>query len=208
MSVVGVFHVAMNTMCEDVPTTINLYYRRSSGAPATYQALDLADCWKTNVWPSIHPMLASVVILMRIVVRPLLASEGNPYEANYTEAEHGTGAAEPLPPSVAALLKLKCVSPSSRNNGHIYLAGCPESAWVNGAWTGAFITLSATLGAILRSSLPASAAGVVYSPVVVNRYAAGVKLVPPQTFDMDDVTLSTRISQQRRRQSGQQGIKA
>lgn len=208
MSLAGVFKVEIETLVLDVPTKVGLYYRHSSGAAAGFPSFDLVTALDASLKTKFLDVLATTVLLMRIIGRPLDGVSGPPYEANYVSTVVGTGAgADPLPPSVAALVKLQCTSPNSRNNSHIYIAGVSEVAWVAGEWAAGFVADMATLSAELTDPV-VGASGATYTPCVVSRYLAGMKRFPPVTFDLVTCTLMGDVSQQRRRQSGRQGIKS
>lgn len=208
MSLSGVFRIEVDLLCEDVPAKFGLYYKRISGGPAADQCPDLVDLWWATFAATLKPILSSFTIIQRIIGRALTPSDGNPYEANFVTTTVGTGAAEPMPPSIAALFRIRCTSTNSRNNGHFYVPGIPESVWVNGAYTGGFITSAGNFSAALLADIGPSAGGVSYGPCVVHRFEDNIELVNPTTFDYLSVELQPKISQQRRRQSGQQGIKA
>lgn len=207
MSLTDVQLLTVETMVEDVPCRFGLYYRRSSGAAPGFPALDLVNGFWTVINAALLDVLSSLVRVMRVTARPLVPTDGVPYEANYDDTVLGTGGAEPLPPSIAMLIRLRTLSLDSRNNGHIYIAGVPENVWVDGTWEpGAFVPLVNIFMAFLETPFLGSGGIATYTPCVVSRWLNGVPRVPPVTFDIDTAFLSGDISQQRRRQSGQQGI--
>jgi len=203
----NLYSVDIEMMCEDVPANIKQYYRLATGSPVDFPALDLVNIWVSSNMGPLLDCLSSAIQVMRVIGRCLHPSDGVPYEANFDETNVGTGGAEPLPPSIAALLKFKTTSTFSRNNGHAYLPGCPENTWVNGAWTAGQGTFLTTLVNAMAASLPSPTPGVIYAPCVVSRFLGGVERVTAATFDVISGSYSARISQQRRRMSGQQGIK-
>lgn len=202
------YSIQVDLMVTDVPCTFGLKYRLESGSPPGFPALDLVTTFVTTIVPALLDVLSSGVQLQRIIGRCLRPDDGVPYEANFDETNVGTAAAEPLPPSIAMLVKLKTISPNSRNNGHFYLPGLPEVKWVNGVWVAAFLSTEvAALLALLNVAMGSATPGVEYRPVVLSRYLEGEKLDDPVSFDVQTATVGTKISQQRRRQSGKQGIK-
>lgn len=204
----NLYSVETELMCEDVPCTIKQNYRAATGFVADYPAFDLVDAYVANVVPKLLDLLASTIVVMRVIGRCCRPIDGIPYEANFTEAEMGTGSAEPLPPSIAALIKFRTSSGYSRNNGHLYIPGIPEDVWINGAWDSGFVTLVGAFGVAAVTPLVGASITHIYQPCVVSRFLNNVERVTAATFDISDFSLSPRISQQRRRQSGQQGIKA
>lgn len=209
MSLADVFSCSVETLCEDVPATNTFFYRKLSGSLGTFPALDLNTIFVTTLKPKILDILSSDTILMRVITRAVLAEAAVPYEANFDQNAKGTRGAEPLPPSLAGLFELVTTSINSRNNGHLYFAGMCEADVVSNTWVAGLITAAAALGTTIAADLPASSDGIIYTPVVVSRFLAGAPRVPPVTFDVDSVRFSEgRISQQRRRTSGQQGIKS
>lgn len=209
MSLTDVFSVQTELMVDDRACMIDMHYRRSSGGPAGFPASDLAAIFHTAIGGPLLAILATTVQMMRIIVRPLDGASGPPYEANYSDTEIGTGlGTDPMPPSIALLLKLRCSSPNSRNNGHLYIPGIPEAVWSNGVWIAAgFVPAVTTLRSAIAGNIGPSAGGCTYTPVVLSRYLANVKRVPPVTFDVTGCELRPLVSQQRRRQSRKQGIK-
>jgi len=207
MTLAAHYRSEFETMVNDVPCRVGLCYRHSSGGAAAYPASDLAAGLFTAVWAKMKPLLATPVRLMRIIVHPLDATGGNPYEANYDNTVIGTHAStEPLPPSIAALFKLRCSSPQSRNNGHIYLAGCGDSAWNDNQWIFGGGSALADWLTQLAAAVTGGGGSAIYKPCVVSRFDAGVKRPSPIAYDVVSASLVNRASQQRRRQSGMQGM--
>jgi len=196
-------------MVADKASLFIICYRLDSGSPAAYPALDLVGAFAATILPVLLPVLSSSVKVMRIMARCLVPTDGVPYEGNYDDTVIGTGNAEALAPSIALLIRLNANSTNSRNNGHLYIAGVPENVWVNGVWEPAtFLPLAQTLAQNLALPLGASSAGKIYDPVIVSRLLNNVPRVPPVYFDVIYGDVSPLISQQRRRQSRQQGIKS
>lgn len=205
MTVRGLYRVSVETLVADVPCTFTLAYKNLTGAPGNH-AIELAGLVFTQISGALLAVLSSSVWLMRIIARPLNPEDGNPYEANYDDSNVGTGGAEPLAPSLAMLLKLRTISDNSRNNGHLYISGVPENVWVDGVWEPAtFVPLVDTLNTALAGVLFA-AGNPFFQPVVLSRFEDGVELADPVANDINLISLAPRISQQRRRQSGRQGI--
>lgn len=202
----NLYSLEVETMVEDVPTKFRQYWRLASGSPAAFPALDLVNAWAAAELTLLKAILSSTVQVMRIIGRCMRPVDGIPYEANYADTDVGSAAAEPLPPSIAILLKFRSNSPSSRNNGHVYISGCPESGWVNGAWTAGILADAATLADGMGSNFAGANPATIYTPCVVSRFLNGVERVTAVTYDIVSTSVSTNISQQRRRQSGKQGI--
>lgn len=202
------YHLEVETLVEDVPCRIGIAYRHYSGATAAYPCLDLVNKW-ADVFRTLYKnCLSSSALLMRIMAHSVAPSDDIPYEANYDSTNVGARSAESMPPSIALLVKLQTSSVLSRNNGHIYISGMAEDDWVSGVWRGAALTAVDAFMEPLSADLPASAAGAVYRPCVISRWLAGVKRTPPITYDLVNYKIRTTASQQRKRLSGQQGIKA
>jgi len=194
-------------LVQDVPCRVGLCYRHASGASATYPSSDLASGLFTTVWSKMKALLATPTWLMRILVHPLDATGGNPYEANYDTTNVGTHAGtEQLPPHIAALFKLKCASPMSRNNGHLYLPGCASSAWNDNQWIFGGGSALADFITAISGTVVGGGGAANYKPVVVSRFVGGAERPSPVAFDVTSASLVNRSSQQRRRQSGKQGI--
>jgi len=183
MAVNDLFSVNHYFVCENKEFTTSFAMRQSAGVDSNAIGQDLLTAWLATIPALLLACLSPSCLLMSIRVLRITSPHCIPARATFTSGEVGTLTGDPLPTDSAVNVRLVTDDPFGAHNGHLYIAGIPENQLSNGQFVTGFIGAGSPVRALTnayQTGFSGTGLGNTYVPCVVRRYAAGLKLVPPQ----------------------------
>lgn len=178
-------------------------YEMTAGTPHDEVCQHLAETYLaslTGVW---LPVLATDVSLECVVARAITKDQAIPGLSNFTEGVVGTGSGVAIPAVSAWVAKFITDNPLPIHNGRKFISGVPESFMLSGQIS------AAALGGPLTAWAAGHAGALTtlfggdedFDPVVINRRALGLPIIPPTGSIVTSVTPLPTIYQQRGRKT-------
>jgi len=178
-------------------------YEMTSGTIDALVCQHLSDQFMmdlTGVWQAV---MSTDVTLECVIARAITKDQAIPGVSNFSTGVVGTVASFAIPAVSAWVAKFITDNPLQIHNGRKFIPGMPESFLLNGAIS------AAALGGVIAAWATALAAILVvtiggdevFTPVVINRRALGLPIIPPTSSNVTAVLPSPTIYQQLIRKS-------
>lgn len=182
---------------------ITLHYKDATGVDEVDASNDLAVIANSSLGPLFDDIRAIDSTREGLYCWKMEAGTGLPDKLSVASIPGDTIFTESVPPNCCMVFTKVTVDPAAERFGRFYMGGLPQEFIENGAWTA---TAQATAGPLV-SMLSATLVGALGSwvPVIYRTVSGGVPLVPPETSDISEVTITSVVYSQRRRNSRQIG---
>ncbi len=202
MAVNDVFTCQVQYIVQDKKCTINLAYKQTAGPDSDTIAFDVADAWNDRNMAAFLECITGGCAVQCIYVLRILPAAGIPGILNL-DSIVGLATGSAMPNDSPYVYKLRTDAITTKKNGRVYITGVSADDVAAGVLSAAFVAGdAATFGVRLQSTMtPISDPSKIFTPVVVNRVAAGVPLVPVQSSTVNLAVLRVDIFSQRRRRT-------
>lgn len=209
MTIGDIFALQVQTSSQGRKTTNNYGYVQTAGATHSLLAQILAKSWISHLFTEWVATQAFDSELQCIYCRRVAPDFGVPFEETVDDGATASPDAS-APNDSPFVLRLVTSSPSSKDNGRVYISGYDESDLSFGNLGVGFIAGPlATFIAKLKLPIPSTEGGdQIFSLAVIDRVLDGVKLLPPLANLVTEITNNTFIYAQRLRRTKRTGTAA
>jgi len=182
--------------------SINSAWEMTVGTDDATVAQQLANLLSAAMLLTLRPVIAPDCSLDCQVIHNLLPDTG-PSAVFINNCEAGSGSLGSMPQNNAGVIKFITDNPNAKHNGRMYVAGISElevaAGLIDATFAATELTTRATVFAVAIG--PDASGDAVFKPVIVNRQAAGVPIVPPTVSDVLSFIVNNRIFSQKRRKT-------
>jgi len=173
-------------------------YKMTAGTAIDEVCQNLAKEYATALQLAWQNVLATDVSLQCVIARAITANQAIPGVINFDAGTSGLGSGNAIPAVSAAVAKFLTDNALARHNGRKYIAGIPEGFLVSG------VLSAAVLAGVLDAWAVAHEANItvtvsgdeVFTPVVINRRANLLPIIPPTSSDVTTIVPLPTIYQQ------------
>lgn len=182
--------------------TNQLGYRQSAGSDDVNITQILAEAWESAHTTELQNLLSGDTDVHCIYVRKVAPVSAPPWEIAYQNI-FGTGNGKGYPNNGTYVLKQKTTSPSSKDNGRIYVTGFGEDETASGLLDSVYVNgpVQTFIDDLLNPLTALPPNDQTFRLVVLDKVLLGVELDPILSNDVAQITTDGVIYQQSRRRT-------